>query len=216
MSGTPSRPDTRATPTPAQRDAQADDDLRDACREGKLAEVKRILDTGWTNINCRGEVGMTPVIWAALGGHRDVVEHLVSRGDDVSLVDDMGNNILHWACMGGDRKTVEFVLSLDGMDINSRGERRWTPVVWAAWRGHRDVVKLLVSQDADVSLVDDDGNKILHWACLGGDRKTVEFVLSLDGVDINVRNNNGQTAADVARGRPHHQLSDLLVSRGTQ
>ncbi|XP_046565963.1 histone-lysine N-methyltransferase EHMT2-like [Haliotis rubra] len=152
---------------------------------------------------------------AALGGHRDVVELLVSRGADVSLVDDNGNNTLDWACVGGDRKTVEFVLSLDGVDINSRGGR-WnrTPVMWAALGGHRDVVEFLVSRGADVSLVDDNGDNILHWACWGGDRETVKFVLSLGGVDVNAWNNRGQTATDVARGRRHPQLSDLLVSRG--
>ncbi|XP_067659832.1 uncharacterized protein [Haliotis asinina] len=141
--------DTRATPTPSRRDARADADLHDACREGKLEEVKRILDTGRADVNSRDGAGRTPVMWAALRGHRDVVELLVSRG-------------------------------------------------------------------ADVSLVDDEADNILHWACRGGDRTTVEFVLSLDAVDVNARNNDGHTAADVARFCGHRQLSDLLVSRGKQ
>ncbi|XP_046581520.1 ankyrin repeat-containing protein DDB_G0279043-like [Haliotis rubra] len=182
-----------ATPTPARRDARADAELHAACRKGNLAEVKRILDTGQADINCRDVGGRTPVMWAASMGHRDVVEFL-----------------------GGDRETVKFVLSLDWVDINSRGERSRTPVMWAALKGQRDVVELLVSRGADVSLVDDGGNNILHVACLGGDGETVKFVLSLDGVDINARNNYRKTATDVARDEEHHQLSDLLVSRGTQ
>ncbi|XP_046542728.1 uncharacterized protein LOC124253050 [Haliotis rubra] len=183
----PSDSSVFSTPTPARRDARTGQDLHSACSEGNLAEVKRILDTGRADVNCRSVGGMTPVMWAALRGHRDVVELLVSRGADVSLVDDDGNNILHWACEGGDRKTVEFVLSLDGVDINSRGWKSITPVMEAAWWGHRDVLAILVIRGADVSLVDDMGNNILHWACMGGDRKTVEFVLSLDGMDINSR-----------------------------
>ncbi|XP_067659828.1 uncharacterized protein [Haliotis asinina] len=148
-SGSPSRPDTRATPTSSRRYTRADADLHVACWEGNLVEVKRILDTGRGDVNSRDGVGRTPVMAAALGGHRDVV-------------------------------------------------------------------KLLVSRYADVSLVNVYGNNILHFACYGGDRETAEFVLSLDGVDVNTRNNNGLTAADLARGLGHRELSDFLVSRGTQ
>ncbi|XP_067669958.1 fibronectin type 3 and ankyrin repeat domains protein 1-like [Haliotis asinina] len=209
-------PHQKATPPSTRRDARADADLHYVCREGNLGEVKRILDTGRADVNSGGGGGRTPVMAAAWWGHRDVVKLLVSEGGDVSLLDDDGHNILHWACMGGDRKTVEFVLSLDGVDVNSRDVVGWTPVMSAAGGGHRDVVELLVSRGADVSLVDGGGNNILHYACGRGDRKTVKFVLSLDGVDVNARNNDGQTAADVARGREHRQLSDLLVSRGAQ
>ncbi|XP_046582135.1 putative ankyrin repeat protein RF_0381 [Haliotis rubra] len=152
---------------------------------------------------------------AALRGHRDMVELLARRGADVSLVDDGGNNILHYACEGGDRETVEFVLSLDGVDINSRGEwRSRAQVMVAARRGHRDVVEFLVSRGADVSLVDDGGNNILHYACEGGDRETVEFVLSLDGVDINSRGGWSMTQVMEAAWRGQRDMVELLVSRG--
>ncbi|XP_067668032.1 ankyrin repeat domain-containing protein 7-like isoform X2 [Haliotis asinina] len=208
--------DVPATPNSSCRDARADTDLHHACEKGYLAEVKRILDTGRADVNSRDGDGRTPVMLAADEGHSDVVELLVSQGADVSLVDDYHDNILHLACIGRNRKTVEFVLSLDGVDVNSRGFRSWTPVMLAArWR-RRDVVELLVSQGADVSLVDDDDNNILHYACMGGHRKTVEFVLSLDGVDVNARNNYRKTAADVAGDWRNSQVLDLLVSRGTQ
>ncbi|XP_067670045.1 integrin-linked protein kinase-like [Haliotis asinina] len=136
-------------PTPSRRDARADADLHAPCSEGNLVEVKRILDTGRADVNSRDGVGMTPMMWAA-------------------------------------------------------------------YKRHRDVVKLLVSRGADVSLVTDGGDNILHWACRGGDRKTVEFVLSLDGVDVNAKNNSGLTAVDVERLWEHHELSEFLVSPGTQ
>ncbi|XP_067653812.1 ankyrin repeat domain-containing protein 2-like [Haliotis asinina] len=153
-------------------------------------------------------------MWAARNGHRDVVEFLVGRGADVSLVDSDGNNILHWACREGHLETVKLILSLNVVDINSRGWYSRTPVMWAAENRHSDVVKFLVDRGTDVSLVDRGGNNVLHLACRGGDLETVKLILSLNVVNINARNNYGETAADVARVYRRQRVVDLLVSRG--
>ncbi|XP_067659835.1 uncharacterized protein [Haliotis asinina] len=203
-----------ATQTPVRRYSRADIDLHGACRKGDLAEVRRILDTGRGDVNCRGVAGITPLMEAARLGHRDVVKLLVSRGADVSLVDVDGNNILHYACVKGNKRTVEFALCLDEVDIDSRGGRGRTPVMDAACEGHSHVVKLLVSRGADVSLVDDDGNNILHYACVRGDRKTVEFVLSLGVLDINSRGLENRTPIMEVAGRGYRDLVELFVKRG--
>ncbi|XP_071115900.1 histone-lysine N-methyltransferase EHMT1-like [Haliotis cracherodii] len=203
------KPPTHATSSPA--DCRR---LGVASVAGNLEEVKRLLSLN-VDASCRW-LSLTPLIRAARHGHRDVVELLVSKGADVSQVDYVGDNALHRACFGGDMETVKFVLSLNVVDINCRGRRSWTPVMQAARWKHREVVELLVGKGADVSLVNGRGNNILHLACAGGHLETVEFVLSLNVVDINARNNDGETAADVARRKGHTRLVDLLVSRGAQ
>ncbi|XP_067653153.1 uncharacterized protein [Haliotis asinina] len=199
--------DTQATPSPA-----AGRDLYDASRDGDLERVKRILAEGHVDINYRRD-SMTPVMAAAWKGHSDVVEFLVGRGADVSLVDRGGYNVLHWACAGGHLETVKLIVSMNVVDINSRGKYSRTPVMRAAWKGHSDVVQFLVGRGADMSLVDRGGNNVLYFACAGGDLETVKLILSMNVVDINARNNDGKTAADMARGR-HQRVVDLLVSRG--
>ncbi|XP_071116451.1 ankyrin repeat domain-containing protein 50-like [Haliotis cracherodii] len=197
-------------------DVVGNNTLHWACRGGDFETVEFVLSLNVVDINSRGVGGRTPVMRAAEEGHRDVVELLVSKGADVSLVDEDGDSILHLACWGGDVETVEFVLSLNLVDINSRGGGSRTPVVRAAERGHRDLVELLVSKGADVSLVDVVGDNILHWACWGGEMETVEFVLSQSVVDVDARNNSGRTAVDWARLGGHQRVADLLVSRGAR
>ncbi|XP_067654130.1 uncharacterized protein [Haliotis asinina] len=121
---------------------------------------------------------------------------------------------LYDASKDGDLERVKRILSAGHVDINYRGGLSRTPVMVAAWRGHRDVVEFLVGRGADVSLVDGDGDNILHYACYNGDLETVKLILDLDVVDVNARNNNGWTAADIARRRRHQRLLVLLVSRG--
>ncbi|XP_048247737.1 uncharacterized protein LOC124119968 [Haliotis rufescens] len=194
--------------------SQADRDLYHASWAGDLEEVKQLLTTPGVDINSRGEWSQTPVMKAAYKGHRDVVKLLVSEGADVSLVDEVGGNTLHCACMRGDVETVKYVLSLHVVDINSRGGRSWTPVMWAAYKGHREVVELLVSEGADVSLVSDRGYNTLHLACLGGDMETVKYVLSLNVVDINSRGGSSLTPVMEAAEEGHRDVVELLVSEG--
>ncbi|XP_048249043.1 histone-lysine N-methyltransferase EHMT2-like isoform X1 [Haliotis rufescens] len=149
-SGTPlgRSSDTPATPTPTFRDPKADSDLHEACWKGDLAAVQRILTAGRADINCRDESKGTPVIGAARGGHREVVEFLVSEGADVSLVDCDGNNTLHFACMAGDVEMVKFVLSLNVVVIDTRNNYWQTATDMARLWGHQLVMDLLESRGA--------------------------------------------------------------------
>ncbi|XP_048251512.1 integrin-linked protein kinase-like [Haliotis rufescens] len=140
--------DTRATPTPASTDPQADSDLRDASIWGNVAAVKRILAAGRADVNSKDLNGWTPVLWAARKGHREVVELLVRKGADVSVLTFNDDNILHVACIGSDVETVKYVLSLNVVDINARTKRGRTAVFWARLYKHPRVENLLLSRGA--------------------------------------------------------------------
>ncbi|XP_067654111.1 uncharacterized protein [Haliotis asinina] len=120
---------------------------------------------------------------------------------------------LYYASRDGDLERVKRILAEGHVDINYR-RGSWTPVMAAAWKGHSDVVQFLVDRGADVSLVDGGGDNVLHWACAGGHLETVKLIVSMNLVDINVRNNYGKTAADIARVWGRQRVVDLLVSRG--
>ena len=54
-------------------------------RNGYLAGVQAYLDAG-VDINARDENGSTPLHWAALEGHKDIVELLINQGAQVCLL----------------------------------------------------------------------------------------------------------------------------------
>ncbi|XP_046337772.2 ankyrin repeat domain-containing protein 17-like [Haliotis rufescens] len=187
-----------------------------ACKGGNVEVVKFVLSLGMQSINSRGWQEMTPVMLAADKGYKEVVELLVSKGADVSLLDKGHDTLLHLACKGGNVEVVKFVLSLGMLSINSRGWQEMTPVMLAADKGHKEVVELLVSKGADVSLLDKGHDTLLHFACRGGNVEVVKFLLSLDMVDINARNSKSQTAANIATSRGRRDIIDLLMSHGGQ
>ncbi|XP_046566642.1 ankyrin repeat-containing protein P16F5.05c-like [Haliotis rubra] len=58
------------------------------------------------------------------------------------------------------------------------------------------------------------GRNVLHLASAGGHLEIVKLIVSLNVVNINARNNDGETAADWARLWTSAKVAEFLVSRG--
>ncbi|XP_067678535.1 ankyrin repeat domain-containing protein 50-like [Haliotis asinina] len=188
-------------------------ELNSASKTGDIRKVKEILSQGHVDIDCKERIGRTPVMWAAGEGHKEVVDLLVSRGANLSIRDGFGLTILHSACLGGDVDLVKNVISQNMLDINGRVHCGRTAVMMAAENRHRDVVKLLVDKGADVSVVDETGDNIIHCACMGGDVGVVKYILSKSMVDVDRRGSNKMTPIMVAKNYKHREVVDLLVSK---
>ncbi|XP_046575390.1 ankyrin repeat, PH and SEC7 domain containing protein secG-like [Haliotis rubra] len=180
--------------------SEVDNDCKNAlhwaCEGGHAGMVECVLQQYRININARG---MHPLMQAAHGGYRDVVEFLVCTGSNVSQVDDEGNNVLHFACRGGQLDIVKYLVSQGSVDINSSNKHGKTPLMIAAMHGYKDVFEFLVKMGANVSHVDNDGDNILHLASSRGRVEMVKHILSQNLVDVNARNKGGKTAAMIAK-----------------
>ncbi|XP_067669986.1 ankyrin repeat and death domain-containing protein 1B-like [Haliotis asinina] len=116
------------------------------------------------------------------------------------------------ACNKGNLQTVYDILNDSKDGINKKDSNGLTPVMWAARKGHIDVVDLLVGNEADVTLVDGGGNNILHWACYGGHMAMVKHVVSKIKVDINRKGQNGRTPLMFSARQGKLAMFHFLVS----
>ncbi|XP_067652079.1 putative ankyrin repeat protein RF_0381 [Haliotis asinina] len=195
-------------------DETADNVLHCACRGGDAGVVKYILSKNRVDINRRGLHELTPIMMARRCKHREVVELLLSTRADGSLRYYNHINMLLSACREGDMEVVKFVLSQNIVDVDSRGPRKKTPVMLAAQYGHKEVVKVLVENGADLSLAYDTGSNGLHLACSKGRLEVVKYIISQNIVDINCRGLGKKTAAMIAAGCGHKEVVELLVENG--
>ncbi|MBZ5593952.1 MAG: ankyrin repeat domain-containing protein [Acidobacteriia bacterium] len=62
-------------------------DLIEAAKQGDLEHVRVILQSNERLANQRDESGATPLHYAALNGHRPIVQLLVDRGADINSTD---------------------------------------------------------------------------------------------------------------------------------
>ena len=87
-----------------------------AAQKGRLGFIKIILKKHPDLLNHTDEFNQTPLLWAASGGHTEVVDYLLSLGADLNNATDRpdepddGKTALHWAVDGGHSTVVESLL----------------------------------------------------------------------------------------------------------
>lgn len=125
------------------------------------------------------------------------------------------NTPLHIAAVYGRPKVVELLLQ-KGATVDARNGGGYTPLHFSAMNKHREVAELLLAKGADPSARDYAGGVPLHLAVLPTESRTkivgptmaisvgggagtelVELLLA-QGVDINVRNDKGNTPLHTA------------------
>ena len=102
---------------------------------------------------------------------------------------------------GGNLDIVEFLVSTDPKLLNSRDADGQTPLTWAAWKGHLDIVKFLLNIESDIDITlheDERGHTAFMLAILRGHLNVVRVFANNDKVDIYRPNSNGVTPFEIA------------------
>jgi Ankyrin repeats (3 copies) len=148
--------------------------------------------------------GATPLHWAAagatarefgVGGHVETCRHLLDhfrRAVPSETHKSTGHGDSHESSI---RSLNDYVncLTYDG---NSA-------LMWAAWSGTLDTVKLLVRNRAQVTTANRNGCTVAHWAASGGNLAVCQYLYTVAQVDFTVANYGGNTPLShaVAFGR---------------
>ena len=136
------------------------DPLHDAASKGDLAGVQAELDKG-VDVDTKDDNGLTPLQWAALEGHKEIVELLIDTGANVNAWSKYGTP-LHYAASGGYKEIVELLIA-KGADVNVKDVRGETALQKAASGGHKGIAELLIANGAKVNAKDELGETPLDW-----------------------------------------------------
>ncbi|CAH8665820.1 unnamed protein product [Dicrocoelium dendriticum] len=206
----------------------------DACRNGDLACVKRLLEdgVGVNSTDCSGRKS-TPLHFAAGYGHREVVELLLEHGAEVSARDVGGLIPLHNACSFGHVDVVRLLLAA-GSDPNARDCWNYTPLHEAAIKGKVEVCILLLQSKADPSARNLDGrtpvelaegpgrlallgeyqkDEILEAARAGNEEKLMSL-LTPQSVNCHAADGRKSTPLHLAAGYNRSKIVKILLANG--
>jgi len=120
-----------------------------------------------------------------------------------------------------ERGDLEAACSLiaQGADVNLEDGEGWTPLMWAALKGHPAVMKALLDSGAEVDLPDGGANgwTALMFALHHDQHEAVRLLLD-SGADVNFKNRSGMTPLMIATGDYETQGSAetvrMLMERG--
>jgi len=87
-----------------------------------------------------------------------------------------------------------------------------TPLSWAAEKGHREVVEMLLAKGVDPDSRNKDGWTPLSWAAGKGHREVVEMLLA-KGVDPDSRDMDGWTPLLWAARSGHEEIVEMLLAK---
>eukprot|EP00658_Telonema_sp_P-2_P030093 TRINITY_DN22791_c0_g1_i3.p1 TRINITY_DN22791_c0_g1~~TRINITY_DN22791_c0_g1_i3.p1 ORF type:complete len:124 (-),score=31.90 TRINITY_DN22791_c0_g1_i3:364-735(-) len=80
----------------------------------------------------------------------------------------------------------------------------------AGANGHVEIVKELLKRGADATLMNEEGNTALHWACMT-DQPVVADVVLAAGCDSEVKNQAGLTAVMQAANLGHNEVMGAIL-----
>lgn len=147
-----------------KKDISGQTPLSVAAKDGKLKEVKYLVDNG-ADVNLREKSGHTSLWWAAHFGHLETVQYLVEHGADANIKVDTGNTSLHSAAMQGFLEVVKFLSK--SSDVTLRNYNGKTASAVAKENGHMDVALFL----KNLEVIKEDPNKRVIGIC--GDKEVV-------------------------------------------
>lgn len=114
-------------------------------------------------------------------------------------------NFLSW--LTHSKKTSKDLLNY----INQKNSRGYNALLYSAFRGNLDIFNKLMEIGADISLTNSSGLNVLHLASQGNYPNIIVFLIEKYFVDINSRDNKGNTALHWAVYKNSKQAVDYLI-----
>lgn len=196
--------------------------------------VKKILEGADIDINitdCKGR-GITPLMLACCYGNFAMAELLIQNGADGAICSQDGKNAYHYLachyirgiqyayeCQGKSLEQREDIARLLPDCINKKDINGMTPLVFMLNGSNTNISWALsdvfIEKGADIDYIDGNGNTLLMMA-IYNQHITAAFRLIECGVDVNKKNNEGETPLQLAKKCYNDALCMFLKENGAE
>jgi ankyrin repeat protein len=177
-----------------------------AIKNGDLALVTSLLDSNPSLASARDEQGLSAVLTAAYYQHPEVAALLLERGATLDLFE---------ACAAGSLKDVKSSLGKLPDQINDFAPDGFQPLGLAAFFGHTEIARHLLSQGAQADIPSRNGLHVspLNSAAAGGHLEIARLLLE-QGANPNRPQADDFVPLHAAAQNGQRELVALLLAHG--
>lgn len=172
--------------------------LHIAAARGHIPVLKYFINEKKMDANTRNRSGQPPVFSAAASSIFCTVKFFAEETTaDLTLVDNLGDNILYMSAKKGDLLVPKYLLHERKVkfDLNWRNKLGETIITRAVVHDQYNFVRHFVeTENVDVNIADNEGNTPLHEAATLNDFILVRYLVQ-HGADSATRNKERKTAA---------------------
>ena len=187
-------------------------DIFSACKEGKLANVKRLIEQENVDKNKKVEfyINDTPIHIASQNGHLPIVEYLIEQQNvEIDIKGYNERTPLLCAFRNGHLPIVEYLIS-KGADVNAKDEFNDYVIHYASEKDSLPIVKSLIEQyDVDIDMKGWRERTPLHCACNFNNANIVKYLIS-KGANQNAKDTNGKPPYELTTNEEIRSLFNCI------
>ena len=175
-----------------------------ACERGKTGLAKQLLERK-ADPNIAGADGVTALILAAQNDQPEIVKILLQNRADPDKEDNNGWTALSTAAYHGSARCAQILADRSKTDLSRA-------LLFAALSEHKDVIKILLDNGAEVDSRSPDGSTALILAASKGNKEIVNMLLQA-GADPALTAQSGATAESTAAAKGFREIVEMLHGR---
>ena len=191
--------------------------LHRAAFKGSVDFAKLLINKG-ADVNAKTNYGWTALHLATENGHLEVAKLLIEKGakyDEKYQTKDGVTYLMAFSGCG----LIDYCKELisKGADVNAENRYGWTPLHYAAIKGHLEVAKLLIEKGAKYDEKYQTNNGVTYLMAFSG-CGLIDYCKELisKGADVNAENRYGWTPLHYALVYRHSDLAQLLIEKGAK
>ena len=181
--------------------------------ESSINIMKLLIDNK-ANINYADEDEFTPLNTAIETGNMELTKFLITNGANVNSLMQDGVSLIGYAIAQNNMDLLQILIE-NGANVNYTNGDSWadTPLKTASRLGLDNVVRILLTRNADINAVDINGNTALHTAALNSQLSVVKLLLEKNP-NLDIQNKVGNTALHLAVISGNIDIVGELVLKG--